>query len=125
MKHFSMIRGFHAADLFTIANGACGTLAVFRAMRPATVVITTPNADFNALLGVPGHRLRRPDHRFEWGRARFRCWAEGVARRNGYAVACRDLAGAHPLHGGASQMALFEREEPMAVRYVPRGAEAS
>jgi CDP-diacylglycerol--serine O-phosphatidyltransferase len=33
MKHFSMIRGFHAADLLTIANGACGTLAVFRAMR--------------------------------------------------------------------------------------------
>ena len=33
MKHFSMIRSFHAADLLTIANGACGTLAVFRAMR--------------------------------------------------------------------------------------------
>jgi CDP-diacylglycerol--serine O-phosphatidyltransferase len=32
MKHFSMLRGFHAADLLTIANGACGTLAVFRAM---------------------------------------------------------------------------------------------
>lgn len=28
-----MIRSFHAADLFTIANGACGTLAVFRSMR--------------------------------------------------------------------------------------------
>jgi CDP-diacylglycerol--serine O-phosphatidyltransferase len=33
MKHFSMIRSFHAADLLTIANGVCGTLAVFRAMR--------------------------------------------------------------------------------------------
>jgi len=33
MKHFSMIRSFHVADLFTIANGACGTLAVFRSMR--------------------------------------------------------------------------------------------
>ena len=33
MKHFSLIRSFHAADLFTIANGACGTLAVFQAMR--------------------------------------------------------------------------------------------
>jgi len=33
MKHFSMIRGFHTADLFTIANGACGTLAVFQAMQ--------------------------------------------------------------------------------------------
>lgn len=33
MKHFSMIRGFHAADLFTMANGGCGVLAVFHAMR--------------------------------------------------------------------------------------------
>jgi CDP-diacylglycerol--serine O-phosphatidyltransferase len=33
MKHFSMIRGFHAADLFTMANGGCGVLAVFHAMQ--------------------------------------------------------------------------------------------
>ena len=33
MKHFSMLREFHAADLFTIANGACGILAVFQAMQ--------------------------------------------------------------------------------------------
>ncbi len=28
-----MIRGFHLADLFTIANGCCGMAAVFEAMR--------------------------------------------------------------------------------------------
>jgi CDP-diacylglycerol--serine O-phosphatidyltransferase len=33
MKHFSMIRSFHVADLFTMANGGCGVLAVFFAMR--------------------------------------------------------------------------------------------
>ena len=32
-KHFSMIRGFHLADFFTIANGFCGMLAIFEAMR--------------------------------------------------------------------------------------------
>ena len=31
-KHFSMIRNFHLADLFTIANGFCGMAAVFEAM---------------------------------------------------------------------------------------------
>jgi 3' terminal RNA ribose 2'-O-methyltransferase Hen1 len=82
---------------------------VFHDMRPETVVITTPNSDFNSLLGVPQHRHRHPDHRFEWGRAKFRSWAEGVAERNGYAVTCRDVAGAHPVHGGASQMALLMR----------------
>jgi CDP-diacylglycerol--serine O-phosphatidyltransferase len=32
-KHFSMIRGFHLADFFTLANAACGVLAVLLAMR--------------------------------------------------------------------------------------------
>lgn len=32
-KHFSMIRSFQLADVFTIANGACGVAAIFHAMR--------------------------------------------------------------------------------------------
>jgi len=32
-RHFSMIRSFHLADLFTIANGFCGVAALFQAMR--------------------------------------------------------------------------------------------
>ena len=32
-KHFSMIRGFHLADWFTLANAFCGTGAIFAAMR--------------------------------------------------------------------------------------------
>jgi CDP-diacylglycerol---serine O-phosphatidyltransferase len=32
-KHFSMIRNFHLADFFTIANGFCGVAALFQAMR--------------------------------------------------------------------------------------------
>src|SRR5215469_13875888 len=32
-KHFTMIRSFHLADLFTIANGSAGVAAVFQAMR--------------------------------------------------------------------------------------------
>lgn len=31
-NHFSMIRGFHLADWFTLANAACGMAAVFTAM---------------------------------------------------------------------------------------------
>src|SRR5207302_9246852 len=31
-RHFSMIRGFHLADLFTLANAACGVAAVLWAM---------------------------------------------------------------------------------------------
>ncbi|SDY62321.1 methyltransferase domain-containing protein [Citreimonas salinaria] len=83
--------------------------ALFRKMRPGTVAITTPNAEFNPLLGVPAHRMRHPDHRFEWDRARFRRWSARVAGAWGYRVRCRDIAGHHPDLGGASQMAVFER----------------
>lgn len=81
--------------------------AILRRLRPQLLLLTTPNADFNPLLGVPAGRRRHRDHRFEWGRARFRTWAAGAARRNGYEVACHDMAGAHPDLGGASQMAVF------------------
>jgi 3' terminal RNA ribose 2'-O-methyltransferase Hen1 len=91
-------------------------ITVFARSRPATVIVTTPNAEFNVLLGVPPHRFRHPDHRFEWGRAKFRAWAEGVAARNNYAVRVRDVAGTHPVYGGASQMAVFSR---IAGAHVP------
>lgn len=81
--------------------------AIFTKMRPATVVITTPNAEYNSVLGVPSHRFRHPGHLFEWDRAKFGRWATGVAARNGYVVTCRDSAGHHPVLGGASQMAVF------------------
>jgi 3' terminal RNA ribose 2'-O-methyltransferase Hen1 len=90
--------------------------SVFQNMQPATVVMTTPNGDFNPLLGVPAHRFRHPDHRFEWGREKFRSWAEGVGQRNGYGVTCQDVAGAHPVHGGASQMAVLKRQLPNVGR---------
>ena len=31
-RHFSMVRGFHLADFFTLANAACGVATVFLAM---------------------------------------------------------------------------------------------
>lgn len=85
--------------------------AVFHTMRPQVVIVTTPNAEFNPLLGVPAHRFRHPDHRFEWSRARFRQWCERAARSAGYDVGFHDIAGAHPQLGGASQMAIFKTRD--------------
>lgn len=85
---------------------------IFAAMRPTTAIITTPNAEYNPLLGVPSHRFRHPGHRFEWDRAKFLKWAEGVAARQRYAMVCQDIAGHHPTLGGASQMAVFDAIAP-------------
>jgi CDP-diacylglycerol---serine O-phosphatidyltransferase len=47
-RHFSMIRSFHLADLFTLANGCCGTAAIFFAMayvrQEATAKVYTAGA---------------------------------------------------------------------------------
>ncbi|PKP63892.1 MAG: methyltransferase type 12 [Alphaproteobacteria bacterium HGW-Alphaproteobacteria-8] len=107
--------GFDAAVLVEVIEhlppDRLGALerAVFAVARPGVVILTTPNADFNGLLGVPAHRRRHPDHRFEWGRAKFRDWASGVARRAGYATAFSDVPCLHADLGGPSQMAVFTR----------------
>lgn len=85
--------------------------AVFHNMRPGTVVVTTPNAEFNPLLGVPAHRFRHPDHRFEWTRQKFRDWTERIGRTAGYSIDVSDIAGCHPDLGGATQMAVFRARE--------------
>jgi small RNA 2'-O-methyltransferase len=108
-------KGFDCAALIEtiehVETDALSTLerSVFYHMRPRSVVITTPNAEFNDLLGVPVHRFRHSDHRFEWSRQRFANWSGGVARRNGYRVTCRTIGGFHPILGGASQMAVFSQ----------------
>ena len=83
--------------------------AVFAGMRPGVVLVTTPNQEYNVVHGMaPGER-RHPGHRFEWNRARFRQWAQGVAERNAYAVRFSDIGQVHPQHGSSTQMAHFNR----------------
>lgn len=90
--------------------------AVFARARPGTVVVTTPNQEYNLLYDMGRRRFRNPDHRFEWPRQRFRDWAEGVAARNGYRVGFAGIGPAHPRLGCATQMAVFTA----AVAAAPR-----
>lgn len=83
--------------------------SVFRAWRPRCVVVTTPNAEFNPVLGVPPNRMRHWDHRFEWGRERFADWAAGVAGRHGYRATTQDVGEGSDRFGSATQMAVFDR----------------
>lgn len=85
------------------------TRTVFGFFRPRYVVLTTPNKDFNPLYGLQPWERRHPDHRFEWGRARFREWARRVAAGHGYRVTCHDIGELDPELGAPTQMARFER----------------
>jgi 3' terminal RNA ribose 2'-O-methyltransferase Hen1 len=82
----------------------------FEHVRPATVVVTTPNAEYNARFeGLPAGAMRHPDHRFEWSRAEFAAWARGVAGRFGYALRLEGIGPEDPALGPPTQMAVFSR----------------
>ncbi len=84
--------------------------SVFGSASPAAVIVTTPNAEHNALYpGLAAGALRHPDHRFEWTRAEFAAWAERVAGRHGYRVEVRPVVDADPVHGSPTQLALFRK----------------
>ncbi|MCX4463404.1 MULTISPECIES: 3' terminal RNA ribose 2'-O-methyltransferase Hen1 [Streptomyces] len=86
--------------------------AVFGSARPATVVVTTPNAEYNVRWeSLPAGHVRHSDHRFEWSRAEFRDWAEGVAGRHGYTVAFLPVGPDDPEVGPPTQLAVFTRGE--------------
>jgi small RNA 2'-O-methyltransferase len=84
---------------------------VFAQLRPAMLFMTTPNADYNPLLGLGAGEVREPDHRFEWGQAKFRRWALGVGHRNGYRVRFGGIGEDHAELGPPTQTACFTRAE--------------
>jgi 3' terminal RNA ribose 2'-O-methyltransferase Hen1 len=88
--------------------------AVFGAARPGTVVVTTPNVEYNVRWETlpAGHR-RHHDHRFEWTRREFRDWARAVAGRHGYTVDFRAVGPDDPEVGPPTQLALFTLHGPL------------
>ncbi len=84
------------------------TQAVFSHARPGTVVLTTPNRDWNAMVpALAGGALRHRDHRFEWDRAEFSAWTAEVAATFGYRAELSGIGDPHPEFGCPTQMAVF------------------
>lgn len=82
--------------------------AVFGHAQPQTVVVTTPNVEYNVRYeGLSG--LRHHDHRFEWNREAFAAWCAGVAADYGYSVEISGVGEADPEVGAPTQMAVFSR----------------
>ncbi len=85
--------------------------AVFEFARPGTVVVTTPNREYNVTWeNVGAGKLRHADHRFEWTRDEFRAWAERVGGRHGYSVRFLAIGPVDEALGPPTQMGVFHRE---------------
>ena len=87
--------------------------ALFEFARPRTVVVTTPNVEYNPKFEtLPAGQFRHKDHRFEWTRAEFQTWAGRIAGRFGYVAHFLPLGPEDAAVGAPSQMAVFERDNP-------------
>jgi 3' terminal RNA ribose 2'-O-methyltransferase Hen1 len=83
---------------------------VFGEMRPGAVVVTTPNAEYNALFPhLAAGTFRHPDHRFEWTRAEFQAWAARIESTYGYRPAFSGIGRQDATLGTPTQMAVFTR----------------
>ncbi len=112
------IEGFDAAALVEVIEHiepdrlASVERVVFEFAKPGLVVVTTPNREYNARFeGMAPGQLRHADHRFEWTRAEFQAWVDGVSGRFGYAARIEPVGEEDVTLGAPSQMAIFERGE--------------
>jgi len=85
--------------------------AVLGFAAPATVLVTTPNAEYNPQFAtLPEGAMRHRDHRFEWTRAQFQAWARQAADTHGYQVSFQPVGPEHPDAGPPTQLAVFTKD---------------
>ena len=108
------LSGFDAAAVVEViehldpARLAAFERVVFEFARPGTVVLTTPNAEYNVRFPtLAAGSFRHSDHRFEWTRGEFAAWAERVATAHGYQVRLTQVGPDDPEVGSPSQLATF------------------
>ncbi|HYZ57859.1 MAG TPA: 3' terminal RNA ribose 2'-O-methyltransferase Hen1 [Streptosporangiaceae bacterium] len=83
---------------------------VFGHAAPGTVIVTTPNAEYNVRFeALPAGVMRHRDHRFEWTRAEFRSWAGNAAAAYAYTVRYLPVGVDDPEVGPPTQMAVFSK----------------
>lgn len=102
---------------------------VLRSFLPKILIVSTPNYEYNVILqkaNLPSQeddpddktqsqscKFRNHDHKFEWTREQFECWATGLAAKHNYSVEFSGVGGSADLEPGfASQIAVFRRMLP-------------
>ena len=110
------LAGFEAATVVEVIEHldpprlAAFERVVFEHAKPNTIIITTPNVEYNVRFEtLPAGQFRHKDHRFEWTREQFQSWAEGLAQRYGYAVAFSPIGNEDAEVGAPTQMGVFTK----------------
>ncbi|MFA5190611.1 MAG: 3' terminal RNA ribose 2'-O-methyltransferase Hen1 [Verrucomicrobiia bacterium] len=109
------LAGFDAAAVVEVVEHldaprlAAFERVLFECAKPKTIIITTPNREYNVKWEtLPAGKLRHRDHRFEWTRAEFQAWANGVVSRFNYSVRFLPVGPEDAVVGSPAQMGVFE-----------------
>lgn len=108
------LSGFDAAAVVEVVEHldqprlAAFERVLFEFAKPAVVVLTTPNVEYNVRFEtLPAGTFRHKDHRFEWTREQFSQWAQGIADKHGYKVRFLPVGPEDGEVGAPTQMAVF------------------
>ena len=108
------LNGFDAAAVIEViehldaARLAAFERVLFENARPRTVIMTTPNSEYNQKFPtLPAGQFRHKDHRFEWTRQEFQSWAQSITDRFGYSAKFVPVGGEDPQVGPPTQMGVF------------------
>ena len=110
------LKGYEAAALVEVIEHLdedrlkTAAKVVFGHSAPGTVVITTPNKEWNKVFGEAEDRMRHTDHRFEWTRVEFDGWCRSVCDSFGYTCSIHPVGEEVADWGAPSQMAVFTKQ---------------
>ncbi|MCH5158053.1 MAG: 3' terminal RNA ribose 2'-O-methyltransferase Hen1 [Clostridiales bacterium] len=84
--------------------------SVFEFAAPRTVIVTTPNKEYNTVYEkMQEDAMRHGDHRFEWTRAEFKKWTEHVCSVFGYSCEISGIGESDERYGTPTQMGVFTK----------------
>jgi 3' terminal RNA ribose 2'-O-methyltransferase Hen1 len=111
------LAGFDAAAVVEVIEHLDATRlatferVLFECAQPKCIVVTTPNREYNVKWeALPAGKFRHRDHRFEWTRAEFQDWSNGVAQRFGYNARFLPVGQEDAVLGSPTQLAIFTRK---------------
>ena len=83
---------------------------LFEFAAPGTVILTTPNKEYNAHYEwLSKDNLRHDDHRFEWSREEFAKWTAHICETFGYTVEINEIGDVDEEFGSPTQMGVFRK----------------
>ena len=83
---------------------------IFEFAAPKTVIITTPNKNYNVnYKTLCADKLRHNDHRFEWSKEEFENWANNICKKFSYTVELCGIGEEDEQQQTATQMGVFTR----------------